>query len=479
MSAESKFSTVLPNNNLKGAVNATPVSQVYQERTNTLGPLENEFHANDVQLSLNTTNFGATATVMLPPSYKLINDAYLVLDINTGGSGAFTTDMIGYKCLNQFIYRIPGCERMYFEGQTLPFLHLNSTESFLKRIRHIELSGTKELGTFNKIVKVVVKLPIPSCSLFGKPSLKPKPIPMHMVGEPMELLFKFQSTAALCGFGSSGATITNGTVYFNYGHLGAFAEYKNVVYKQMFDGIYDYQYLSPAASNGIPRSVVMTGIRSGETTMIRVVCKELNPTDDRYAFYGLPLSDLKLRYAGQIIWQADGPMHESYHLDYSGDTNYWARRIENTSIAATDTVGTSTLTSTAVTGTTASGSNPVAVTATVTSGAGTTALTSIVDKVGSRGYWYDIPIGTIFTYMKENGYVLGADFNNSELKLDYVIAGTVNGIPLGSAGPQSPVSSSDVTNLVGFVSGNTHLLNVTQFVNSIYQYNGERAVLIQ
>jgi hypothetical protein len=485
MATEAKFSTVLPNNCLKGAVNATPVSQVYQERTNTLGPLENEFHANDVQLSLNTKDYGSTATVMIPPSYKLLNDAYIVFDIACGGGGDFTSDMIAYKILSQFIYRIPGCERMYFDGQNIPFMMLSNTENIHKRLRHIELSGTKELGSINKTIKVVAKLPLPCCSQYGDNELKPKPIPLHLIGEPVELLFKIQPTAAMCGFGSSGASISCANLYFNYSHLGAFAEYKNVVYKQMFDGIYDYEYVVPAAATGGERNVTMTGIRSGETTMLRIRCKEVNASDDKYTFNGLPLTDIKLRYAGQLIWQADGPLQESYHLDYARDVNYWSRKGESHSIAAIATNGTSTLTNLATTGTLTSGTVTggvvanLAVTGTVTSGAGTTASITNVDKLGIRNYWYDLPIATILAHMKKHGYVLGADFNNSELKLTFTIASSINGIPLGSIGPATPVTDANVTAGVGYVSGNSHALEVTQFVNSIYQYNGERAVLIQ
>jgi hypothetical protein len=37
MSADAKFRTVLPNNNMKGDVAFTPVAEVYQEKTNTFG----------------------------------------------------------------------------------------------------------------------------------------------------------------------------------------------------------------------------------------------------------------------------------------------------------------------------------------------------------------------------------------------------------------------------------------------------------
>lgn len=418
MATEAKFSTVLPNNTLKGAVNVTPVSYVYQERTNTVGPMENEFDANDVVLSFNTFSHGSTATVMIPPSYKLLKDVYVIFKIDYASNASPTDhpeDLVAYKIIENFMYRVPGCERMIFDGGMIPFFWMDATENISKRVRLVEISGKKTLKPSANTAAsyyLCAKLPLPCCSGYGAPK-KPKPMPLHLQGEPLELLIKIRAKAECL---SSLASISEASIYFNYSHLGAFAEYKNTTYKYMFDATYDYEYVSPnaVALNGeqsnatgtARRQVVMTGIRSGETPQLKIKIYEKDSGNTKL-YKGLKIRNIQVYYAGQRIWAAENEMQEFYELDYNHDINFFASSFAG------------------------------------------------IDTESNRSYWYHIPIGNILNHEKDYGYVLGADFNNSELKISYTL---------------------DVATTAGTTD---HILAVQQSVTSIYQYNGERASLIQ
>lgn len=81
MATQAKFNTVLPHNTIQQGLNYTEISTVYANSVNTTGQAENVMTANDVELSLNTWSPGATASINIPASYKLLGNMYLKLRV--------------------------------------------------------------------------------------------------------------------------------------------------------------------------------------------------------------------------------------------------------------------------------------------------------------------------------------------------------------------------------------------------------------
>lgn len=454
MAAETKLHTVLPNNTIKGAFPFTPVSQVYVERTNAFGPLENHTIANDVSLTLNTFAWGATANVMIPPTYKLLNGIWLKIDYKSSWSATtandshklilnnyLTSEWVGYSLIEQISYRIPGCERMIFSGSNLPYIHLDQVKEQTKRDRILELAGnykdimegpaeskvTVAVNSVNETTgSLYVLLPLPNCSWDSAAPDAPKPLPLHLLGESIELLIKFNSKeaakAAYGTYSSSKATtgalfeIQNAQVNFVYSHLGAPAEYKQVVYKYPFVAHYDSEYPCPVRVSNSSRSVttVLTGMRAGET--LSLTLRVADSAKDKYQ--GIQLKNLRLQFAGYNIWLSEGDIQEVYEcymnkLESKVNVNMlWDQKL---------TVETS------------------------------------APNAEAKWYTYHIPISSILAHIKgQHDYALGADFNNAEMRITYEPA----------------------RNVIGF-SGSDYYLYMQSHINSMYQFNGESATLAQ
>lgn len=205
MATQAKFNTVLPSNTIQQGLNYTGISSVYASKLNTLGQAENVMTANDVELSLNTYNPGATASINIPASYKLLGNMYLKMvvslktllyppqptdsatyaeiynnsdgsdslifsncpqqinardpyslatgnpgDDRTVGTGTLNTGLpmdinfLAYQLIKQFTYRIPGCDRIYIQGiHMLPWL-LDKCPTEEEKIKLAMMSGSSQ-----------------------------------------------------------------------------------------------------------------------------------------------------------------------------------------------------------------------------------------------------------------------------------------------------------------------------------------------
>lgn len=439
MAAETKLQTVLPGNTLKFAENFTPLSEVYAEKINCKGPLENYTIANDVQLTLNTYNWGATATTQIPKMYKFLNSIFLKLKVRVDvtltapGSGATTAvnffpfkaqQFIGNSLLQQLRYKIPGAEAQVFLGENIPTIFMDQCQEVSQRDEILAQSGYCQNSymttpveaspvskTLSKDFIFFVYLPLP-CTDLKDIDRKSKPLPLHLLGDSIDLLTTFRQmtevmeTTAIGSVGSwtvgiPTASITYAEVNFVYTHLGAPAEYKQVVYKFPFSAKYDSIFPIADGVAGTVKQVVLSGLRNGESTTL--IIRVAKPGAE--AFDGVRMDNLKITYGGYTLWGSNDGNQQIYETLLGKLPNHHAYQGEVGGLV--------------------------------------------------HNYWYHIPFAAILEHVKgAHDYTLGADFQNAELRLSFTL-------------PDTAVTSANYN------------LYIQNNITSIYQFNGESAALIQ
>lgn len=463
MAAETKLNTVLPNNNLKFAENITPISEVYVEKVNSFGPLENYTVANDVAISLNTFAWGSTATVQLSKIYRFYGPLVLKLSVTTtstvaqaaiaanGSTSSLAVNpfgsnqLIGYSLIQSVSYRIPGCERQIFLGEHIPYMFLDEIQDLQKREQFHKLAGRageigiikphidNPTGTATDAIAAAaytvtndfyLVLPFPSSNLQEDPK-KAKPFPVHLLGDSIEYLITFRNQTEVQSAETfpvtSGAytvtkptvQITNAQINFLYYQLGSPMEYKQVVCKYPMKCYYHSIYPIPNGSAGTTKQIVLSGMRNGEALGLRI---KVTPALVSKIYEGVRLENFKFTYGGYTLWESKDGLQPVYEM-------LMGQLPAKTSPYMLDVV-------------------PVE--------------KSYPNVPVHWTYWYHIPFAAKLEHLlSKHDYQLGVDFNNAEARLSFTM-------------PDDAVSD-----------GTPYNLHVDLIINSIVQLNGESAALIQ
>lgn len=351
------------NNNLKAAQLFTPRSKVYVEANNTQGPLEDSTLGTDNMFSLNTLAFGSTATVRIPPTYPLIREVILNAKVDlTYTANSAQTDHAPdctywlYRLIKAFTYRLGNADKVRFEGYNLPFIINDQCDSWEKREILLESCGEGcEYYPANKAVTrsfhLSAILPLP-CST---PSVwkKPKPLPIYMCNQSLELEIEWEQAANVTNLITAGPNTAAGTVLsvagaeikVIYETLGSANQLKASPYLYPFQyhqhmtypvrlllqaaELSKYKVVPSVTANSyasLGATFTMIGLRQGETSqfMFRVAKRDpvylpqnfthadanvYTATDatrkcnDIYA--GLKLSKIDVLFGGQSIYQAN------------------------------------------------------------------------------------------------------------------------------------------------------------------------------
>lgn len=322
MAQSIKFSTTQPNNSIKGSMTFTPESTVYVEKTNVMGQLENVQWANDIDLSLNTYEWGTSGTVLIPTTYNFLGNIYLRLDILCTGTASgdakvfLPSDFSGYSFLRSFTYRIPGCERMTFDGEAIPYAFLDECETMEKRQEFLRITGKAEdvACTTGGYKTLFLLLPLPWCSPASDPKKRPKPFPAYMLKTPIELEFRFRSKIeVVTKLADYDAKISSAKVVYEYASLGAQTEYKNAVYKYPFQSKYFLREYVTKDS----QEIVLKGVRNGETTQLRFAYIPDFQYNAASYYAGYRMDNLRLEFGGQVIWKAEDNMQDVWAMRYN------------------------------------------------------------------------------------------------------------------------------------------------------------------
>lgn len=485
MAAETKLNTVFPNNNLKFAENVTPVSEIYVERVNSFGPLENYTFANDVNISLNTFAPGSTATAMLSKVYDLFGTVVLKMNVTTsatiGGmslantgyrawASPFQTDKyLGYSLIQQISIRMPGCERQIFSGENLPYIFLDQCKDLAKREKFNKYSGRAgeaggewvntvtaplaSTGTWTGNLYVFIPLPSTSLDELGN---RPKPIPVHLLDDSVELLITFRQTQDVTGSydlvegtfptsnlpsigGGEGVqqpllkacsyTINSAELMFRYYKLASRDEYKKVVYKYPCKSYYDNVYPVPATAANQNCQIVLSGMRNGESLGMRIRVASNAPGG---MYKTLELFDISLSFAGYTIFVSKEDSHDLFEMAEGGmpteNKNYLFDRTPTSFDFDPLTGNAFTLQQ-------------------------RTKHEGIINHID---HWYHISFSAILEHLKSiHDYQLGVDFNNAEVKLQFKF-------------------KKDLPVAAGFFN-----LYAQNIIETIYQFNGQTASFIQ
>lgn len=476
MASEAKFRTVLPNNTISAAVDYTGESTIYQSKLNTMGQAEMVFDSNDIEFSLTPAQFGTRSTVYLPPSYKLIKNVFIEVELN----GRVDVNAAGLQLIQEWGYRVPGCERMFFPGEAMLFDPLLQCENTDKRVKYLELTGlanyTKMTGTTpadgvavdstNATAETggIYTLPVkrkvyalfnmPWCSLDG--NKQPKPYPLHLTTQPLEIDVLFRDRASVSS--DTSLTIVGARIIFTYETLANMNLYKNTVYKYNFSAPYHIAYGAKKVDTSDSKvHLDLSGIRNGEITELRLLVRKVGTyaEERRNRYKGVKLSEVELTYAGQRIWKAVGDSSQLYDLTYNRLPYEvpWGYRRKSKVLKR------------ALSASTTSWSNVLEPNMTYSYESTSGSIDSFIDTYEDLIYLYVIPVANVLENMKNPGdYNLGADFKDSDLKLIFK--------------PPATLWDSTVDDFI--VDPNAQWQVLMEYrLTSIYQFDGQSAKLIQ
>jgi hypothetical protein len=238
------------------------------------------------------------------------------------------------------------------------------------------------------------------------------PYPGHLTTSSLELDFLFRNNTEVS---VDAIEMTAATVRFEYGTLSNEQLYKNSVYKYNFDARYNDIYTTVGDTQ--ETSLRITGIRNGEMNQLNFYIRPVL-TDGaeiiKNRYRGITVRDMKLTYAGQTIWNSTDKTQDFWDLvESDSDGNMIPHTFEEIDTEAVD------------------------------------------PWVPASGRIYTVPIANILESMRKNGYSLGADFKDSDLKLSFKKPGKL---------------AADFQKQYEMV--------VEYLITSVYQFDGQSAKLI-
>ena len=434
--SESKLSSVLPNNSIKGSIPRKPVSTVYVSNVNNKSSLEDVAYTNDVVKGFSSKAYGSRNIFKFTKTHQLLSQIFIELKFDA--TSVPLSDYIAYSTIREIRYTVGGSETLTLRNPQLLNLVLEQCETQAKKEALLDLAGRRHFGSVgvrgdadncrvdvqsNKALgseKVFYALlPLPWSSLSCEHKIKP--FPMHMLEEPLEveLAFndgdQFDKNSAVTQFKSC-------SLHFRYAKFGNPEMMTKSVYKWPFHNHFMHNH----ALSNTATSIDLNGFRKGEVTQILFHCvpngkttsSDAGVTDKRY-FDGVEMKNLKLIFNGQVIWQAPNNEQSMWQLidgkSYEGRHN--KRRI-------------------VLRGTAAGAANSIVFGAGEDTGgtqsryiihgdlADPEAATAANGNSGNRilegqHIYYRIPISEILAEKQCQGHFIGADFSKQSIQLTF------------------------------------------------------------
>ncbi len=426
--ADSKISSVIPNNSIKDIYPRKPTSTVYIENSNNTSSLEDIMFVNDLTQGFPSGNvFGSNNTFRFSRTYQFLNGIIAKFTVQYPGDSTTTVhgEYFGYNLIKRLRWTAGGTELLTLSGESLVPIILDQCESFHKKCIVLEESGVKKVANTSvslnaTAVTYTAVLPLPFSAINAKKLDNMfKPFPLHMLSEPLELQIELRDLIDVASFGA--ITLTSSELQFQYGKIGNPEQLKKSVYKYPFASIFSniFPYTFVDANTEI--SVDLNGFRRAEVNMIQIVAA---PTAVINRNEGMKMNDISLTFNGQVIWRSAGN-DQIWDLIYNcqpsvhGYKKYGiltgAQNVVNavvaegaTSVIRNKTKLASIITDKVITGSLVEfyGHSNLAATA-----------------VGENGlyYYYNIPIAEILQKYAGCGHVLGADFSKQSIQLKFKV----------------------------------------------------------
>lgn len=455
--AESKLSSVLPNNSIKGSMPRMPMSTVYVENSNNISSLEDIMYVNDVTLGFSNPNFGGNSIFRFSRTNQFLSHIIVRFKIQYVGdsstialSNANNNDFVAYNILRRVRWSVGNTELLSIDGENLVDIVMQQCESHMKKAKVLKYAGVKVNkpladGNANSLagpltVEYEALIPCPWSSLCAINRIKP--LPLHMLSEPVELQIELRDKTDVFTEGTdAGASVSlsAANLTYTYGKLGNPEQLKNQIYRWPFTSIFSHKFTIPNTAIGTKVSIDLNGFRKGEVKEIQFHAVTAGGIYD-----GLEIRDIRLLFNGQEIWRGTGAS-ELWDLVYNNEPSIYGYR-EIADVNATQHIRTK---NQLQSGVNAAGN--------LLAQQLSTANDRHVRFVGVLGgensgfeekYYYNIPIAEILDRYQKQGHYLSADFTKQTVQLE------MDG--LGAVGT----------------------LYVAYYYQGLYQFDGESALLV-
>lgn len=424
--SESKLSSVLPNNSIKGSMPRMPISTVYVENSNNKSSLEDISYVNDVTLGFSSKNFGSQNLFRFSRTYQFISQ--IVMELKIENPAVKLSDYFAYSAVDQIRFSVGGTELLSINGNNMLNIVLEQCETLEKKEALLNASGRREFSTTGATQHDIqtntaisngqdenyyyALIPCPWSSLSQMNKINP--LPLHLLSEPVELQIIFKKGSEFC----TGITeFSEANLHFRYGKLGNTEQLKSQVYRYPFHSHFSHE--KNVASGGT--SVDLQGFRKGEVEQLLFHFVPNIPTAlgidndgviSKRFFDGIEVTNLKLKFNGQTIWQMPNKEHRIWNLidGISSECRHNKRRWVIKSATANAVVA----------GLKASENIIVEGIAAKNVGIdGKATIISSNENLQGRFVYYRIPISEIRSELQKQGHYIGADFTKQSLQLTF------------------------------------------------------------
>lgn len=316
---------------IKAAVQATSLSNVYQESNNQMKALESSFKSNELELGFSSLSFQSTSNFRLSNWNKLLGGMILhfrMLHTKTGQNNTGTvtkkTNHFAYSLIQDVRYTMGGSELQLINGNSLLHLSLLECETKEKKDMLLSLSGAKGNVTFvgqsaSSEENYYVWLPLPWSSLSGKDN---KPLPIHL-SDVLEISVTLKPQLDVLTNTDSTSVITKARMVYEYQKLQSQELYKvatiDMPYKYNVKSAFSHIFAANQNNNVV--SIDLTGFRTGGLTDI--IFNVINATDvtNFDSNEGRLIKNIKLEYNGQNIYVANDDIHQMWAISRNSTDN--------------------------------------------------------------------------------------------------------------------------------------------------------------
>lgn len=449
--SESKLSSVLPNNSVIDSMPGEPSSTVYASNANLNKVLELVQYNNDIEMSFPNGKFSATNTFRFPRAYQFLKNIIMKVDIfhEAANTATIVEDYLAYHMIKEIKWQLGGAEQATIAGESFMHIIMNQCETQEKKDKLLDLAGAAQVATENqsirgKTISYYAMLPFPWSSVETKKfGCMQYPLPLHLLGETLEIQITFRNQSECVG---AGASISAASLSFEYAKIASPNQLKSTVYKYPWKSPFSFKY-NVDATLGEKVSLSLSSFRKAELVGL---CFHYVPNADAVRLYsGAKIKDIQLEFNGQIIYKA--PTNDLYELIYGKTENKLGERkfgILGTDNTTLESFRADQLLSTAVT----NDSSVVGTGYKIYTRGNANAITDIVSPFREKYYYY-IPLTELKDFSQN--YSLGVDISKQSLTLKFT-----RSILAPYDGPQ------------------TGTVYMTYIYNSLYQFNGDNVVLV-
>jgi hypothetical protein len=418
---------VLPANTIKGSLPRLPQSTVYVENSNNVSSLEDIMYVNDIEMGFQNPAFNGNSTIRFPRSYQFLGPTMVKFKVTYAGDGstkalsnANNNDFVAYNLIRRLRWTVGGTEGLIIDGENLVDIVMQQCDTEMKKAKVLECAGVKvnipaSDAAPNSLagpltVEYIALIPTPWSSLATRKINSIKPLPLHMLSEPVELQIDIRRKDEVFTEGTAvGATVTlnDAKLTFSYGKLGNNEQLKKNLYPWPFTSIRCHKFEFKSAPTTSTNKIDLTGFIKGEVKQIVIHASTSGIYDGR------KLKNIRLLFNGQEIWRGQG-YDELWDLVYNHLPSTYGKRRIVSSVAPTNFIHTKNQAAS----TSTLGNN---ITNQAIAPAGINYYGYMGSSSGGFGekFYYPICIGEILDRYQRQGHYLGAEFTKSSIQLEF------------------------------------------------------------